>query len=513
MTAMDFDLVTKRFGATTALADLSLTVRAGSVHALLGENGAGKSTVVKLLSGLIQPDAGTISVHEERVRLPSPRDAHRLGIQTAFQEMFLVGDLTVIQNMLLPYEPVTPVGWLRERHAERLVMEFFDRFDLHGVDPDAEVRTLDLPTRQKIVIAKAVSRGPRILLLDEPTSALSGPNVDWLDGIIDQLRSAGTTIVFVTHRMREVRRFCDSLSVLRNGQHVGTYGINEISDDEVIRLMIGRSLGTTYPVKEAYAGPRSDLPVLAARGLAVEDRLEEVSFELGKGEVLGIAGLEGMGQRDLFLALFGMSRLRCGTVEIDGAPAMMASPVDAIRAGISLVPEDHKSEGLAISLTGRENISLPSLARYAHLGWVDRTAEEAAVERVLARVNVHPRATYTPVFAFSGGNQQKMVIAKWLMAETRVLLMFDPTRGVDVGTKHEIYLLIREFARAGGSILFYSTEIPEVVNLCDRVLVLYRGRFVKELRGVAITEDKIMRAALEGETSEERPLGAAVASP
>jgi len=513
MMAIGFDLVTKHFGATTALAELSLTVRAGSVHALLGENGAGKSTVVKLLSGLIQPNAGTILVHEQRVSLPSPRGAHRLGIQTAFQEMFLVGDLTVTQNMLLPYEPVTPTGRLRERHAGRLVMEFFDRFDLHGVDPDAEVRTLDLPARQKIAIAKAVSRGPRILLLDEPTSALSGPDVDWLGGIIEQLRSEGTTIVFVTHRMQEVRRFCDSLSVLRNGRHVGTYGIKEISDDEVIRLVIGRSLGTTYPVKEVYAGPLGDPPVLAARGLAVEDRLKEISFELGQGEVLGIAGLEGMGQRDLFLALFGMSRLGRGTVEIDGKPAVIASPVDAIRAGISLVPEDHKTEGLAINLTGRENISLPSLARYAHLGWIDRAEEEAAVERVLARVHVHPRAMYTPVFAFSGGNQQKMVIAKWLMAETRVLLMFDPTRGVDVGSKHEIFQLIREFAQAGGSILFYSTEVPEVVNLCDRVLVLYRGRIVEELRDGAITEDKIMRAALGGETSGERALGGAVASP
>jgi ribose transport system ATP-binding protein len=497
-TAVELASVTKRYDATVALNDVSVDFARGQVQALLGENGAGKSTLVKLLSGLVEADSGRLLLNDQEVRLRSPREAHAKGIQTAFQELLLIEALTVTQNMMLPYEPVSGAGLLRKQDAERFVAAQLDRLEIHGIDPRAEIGELDLPQRQKIGIARAVSRQPSILLLDEPTSSLSGADVDWLGGLIDRLSGEGVTILFVSHRMAEVRRFCSRLSVLRNGRHVGTFETAEISDEEVIRLVIGRSLAATFPPKPAPAEPKAAAPVMSGRGIAAGKRLEDATFALYPGEVLGIAGLEGMGQRDLFMALFGVTPLTSGELELDGAPVSIASPVDAVRQGISLVPEDRKTEGLMLGRSGRENVSLPVIDRLATLGWIDTGREALEVDRVLARMQVHPRALYTPAAAFSGGNQQKISIAKWLMAQARIFLMFDPTRGVDVGTKHEIYVLVREFAEAGGAVLFYSTEVPEIVNLCDRVLVMYRGRIVAELAGDAVAEETIMRAALGG---------------
>ena len=504
--------ISKRFGATVALDGASFRVRAGEVHALLGENGAGKSTMVKLLSGLLHPDKGEIRLFGASVGLPNPQRCHALGIQTAFQEMTLVADLTVTQNMLMPYEPVGKLGQIARRRALERTQEILSRLGLQDIDLRAEVRRLDLPQRQKIEIAKAIARKPRILLLDEPTSALSGADVDWLGRQIERLKAEGVTIVFISHRMQEVRRFCDSLTILRNGADVGAFPADAISDDEVIRLVIGRSLAATFPAKEPPRLPAGTAPALAARGLATGGRLAEASFALHAGEILGIGGLQGMGQQELFNALFGMAPLRTGVIEVDGQPVTLASPIDATHpaVGISLLPEDRKTEGLFLKLSGRENVSLPVVDRFARGGLIDLPAETLAVDRVLARMGVHPRAHYKPCSSFSGGNQQKIAIAKWLLAGSRIWLMFDPTRGVDVGTKHEIYVLMRDFARTGGAVLFYSTDAPELVNLCDRVLVMYRGRMVDELVGEAISEEAIMRAALGG--TPAAPVAAAVAS-
>jgi ribose transport system ATP-binding protein len=496
--AIELAHVTKRFDATVALDDVTLTVAEGGVHALLGENGAGKSTVVKLLAGLMRPDAGALRVLGKEATIGSPAESRRLGIATAFQEITLVKDLTVAQNLLLPEEPTNALGLVGRKRSLDRALEIFARLDIRGVDPRDEVRVLDLPVRQKLEIAKAVSRNPRILLLDEPTSALSRDDVEWLGRIIARLRAEGATIVFITHRMPEVRMWCDTLSVLRNGAHVGTFPAAEIADERVVELVIGRSIASAYPPKGPDRRGRAPAPALAGRKLASGRRLEDASFELWPNEILGVAGLQGMGQLELFLGLFGVEPFSGGGVEIDGRPVTIASPGDAVAAhlGISLVPEDRKAEGLFPKLTGGVNVSLPVVERFARAGLIDVDAEWLAVDRVLDRLQVHPRALYTRCAAFSGGNQQKMAIGKWLLAESRVLLLFDPTRGVDVGTKHEIYLLAREFADAGGSVLFYSTEVPELVNLCGRVLVLYRGRVVDELVGEAVTESAIMRGAL-----------------
>lgn len=493
----------KAFGATIALNSASFSVERGTVHALLGENGAGKSTMVKLLSGLMRPDTGEIRVDGHAVRLRDARDAHRLGLQTAFQELTLIPDLSVLRNVLLPYEPVSFTGILRARAARRAVAAHFEKLGLGAIDLNRDVRELDLVTRQQIEIARAIFRQPRVLFLDEATSTLSGSGIEWLAGQLDALKTAGTTIVFISHRMPEVRRFCDSLTVLRNGRDVGSFQTDAVSDKDLIELIMGRSLAATFPPK-AQAQARDRQPVLSVRNVRAAPHLDDCSFDLHPGEILGVSGLQGMGQHALFLALFGAVPITGGTMRLDGKPLILGSPQNAIRSGIGLVPEERKTEGLFLKMTGRENITVPVLSRLTKLGMISSRAEMRTAAGVMDRVQVDRRALFTPAGAFSGGNQQKLVLAKWLVTRTRILLLFDPCRGVDVGTKHEIYLMIRAYADAGGAVLLYSSEIPELVNLSDRVMVMYRGRVVKQITetsGQSI-EVEVMRAAL-GELRSE----------
>jgi ribose transport system ATP-binding protein len=488
----------KRYGPTIALDGLSLLVRSGAVHALLGENGAGKSTLVRLLSGLTQPDDGSIAVFDESVRIDSPKDAHRLGIRTAFQEISLIKDLSVSQNFLLMEEPLGASGMIRQHHRDALVSAQLARLGLGHVDVRAEVVSLDLPTRQKIEIARAISHSPRILLLDEPTASLSARDVDWLGAIIERLTQAGTTIIFISHRLQEVRRLCSALTILRNGRVVGSYDIHAISDNDVIEFMIGRSISAAFPSKPSEPRPApSAPPALAVHDLRLIG-VNGVSLNLWPRRITGLGGLDGMGQRELFLALFGLAEIQSGSVFVNGQEVTIGSPADAIsgRIGISMVPEDRKAEGLFLELDGRQNVSLPSLSRFTRWGLVNYRAEDAAVRSILELVKVVPRALWSLAREFSGGNQQKIVFAKWLLAGSRILLLYDPTRGVDVGTKAELYHLIREFAAAGGAVLYYSTDIPELVNLCDEVAVIYRGQIAVMLEEDAISETRIMAAAV-----------------
>jgi ribose transport system ATP-binding protein len=502
--AVEIDGIRKAFGPTVALDDVSFAIRPGSVHALLGENGAGKSTLVKMLSGLVRTGDGAIRIFGEEAALSSPRASHALGIQTAFQEMTLVRDLSVLDNMLLPYAPAGVTGLIRRSQARRAVERHIGELGF-SVDLDAEVASLELSMCQKIEIARAVYRKPRILLLDEPTSTLAGRDVDWLGEIIARLKAAGTTIVFITHRMREVRAFCDTLTILRNGRHIVTAPADAIPDAEVIEKIIGRSIEQTFPPKPDSRQAFGE-PVLGVRDLKAGSKLDGVDFDLRKGEILGVAGLQGMGQQDLFLACFGMAEIARGGILVDGRQVSIASPADALRpnVAIGLVPEDRKTEGLFLKLSGQENASLPVVSRFTRLGLIDAPAETRAVEQAFATVEVDRRALWTRAGAFSGGNQQKIAIAKWLVAQSRILLLFDPTRGIDVGTKHELYVMMRNFVDAGGSILFHSTEIPELVHQCDRVLVLYHGKLAAELTGDEITEPAIMRPALGQGPAQER---------
>src|SRR5260370_5037283 len=347
--ALDLSKVTKRFGARVALDSESLHVRRGAVHALLGENGAGKSTTVELVAGLMQPDAGSISIMGRKGRMRGPKDAHRAGVQTAFQEMTLVRDLTVAQNLLMAYEPTGWFGRIKRRESQRQAAEWLDRLELGDIRPGAYIRDLALPVRQKIEIAKALVRQPEVLLLDEPTSALSGRDVAWLARRIEEMKARGVTFVFITHRMQEVREFCDSLTVYRNGRDVGAFDTAAISDDEVIRLVIGRSMDAKYPPKVATPAALQT-PAMEARGIKVDAVVNDFDLTLKAGEVHGIAALQGMGQREIFEALFGAEFIDEGQILIDGKPVTLTSTSDSLKAGGStrFLPGDRMTAGLIL---------------------------------------------------------------------------------------------------------------------------------------------------------------------
>ncbi|MBN9252843.1 MAG: sugar ABC transporter ATP-binding protein, partial [Mesorhizobium sp.] len=474
---------------------------AGEVHALLGENGAGKSTLVRILSGLTRPDVGVIRLFGAPVNFSSPAGARNAGIRTAYQEISLIPDLTVVENFALMEEPLHRIGLIHRRRRLAQVAADLERMGLTHIDPRAVVRDLDLPTRQRLEIARAMSRRPKLLLLDEPTASISAHDVEWLEGLISEARSGGMTTIFISHRMREVRSLCDTVSVLRNGRCAGTLPIAEADDDRIIEMTIGRQLSAVFPPKTRVPSANAE-PLLAVSGLAADPGLVDVSFSLKPGQILGVGALQGMGQREMFMALFGAQPLRVGEIRLDGRSVRFREPADAVRAGIGLVPEDRKSEGLFLHLDGRENLSLPSIGRLRRIGLVGGRVEAAQVRRGLARVAAPDRAFHQKARQFSGGNQQKLVLARWLVAESRILLLYDPTRGVDIPTKAEIYRLITDFAASGGTVLFYSSDIVELVNLCSEVMVLYRGRIADRLRDGDVTEMAVIRAALgAGETA------------
>jgi ribose transport system ATP-binding protein len=494
--AFSVDGITKRFGATVALNSATFAVRRGAVHAILGENGAGKSTLIKVLSGITQPDEGKVRLMGQDVRLAGPRSAQSAGVATAFQELSQVPYLTVAQNLLLPNEP-TRFGLRSHRLANERAEQILSEFDMSGVDPRQPIQELDLSVRQKLEIVCAIAKGPKVLLLDEPTSALTSSDVDWLGRQIADCTRRGITVALITHRMPEVREFCSSMSILRNGACVGSFEANEIANDEVFRLIMGRTLGAAFPARMAPIQQRS-VPRLSVNNLRSGSRLHDVSFDVHPGECVGIVALQGMGQLELFKSLFGLAPMTSGTLEVDGRAVKVKSPQDAISAGVglSLVPEERKTEGLALNLSGCANVSLPTIERFARWGKIDRKKEMESVAGALKRVSGNLRALYEPASAFSGGNQQKLVIAKWLLADSRVLLLFDPTRGVDVGAKLEIYQVMHDYLASSGAVLLHSTEIPEVANLCDRILVMYAGRVVAELDGRSATEHAITTAML-----------------
>jgi ribose transport system ATP-binding protein len=495
--------LSKSFGATKALDDVSFDVNAGQIRGLIGENGAGKSTLLKLVSGLVKPDRGQIAIFDAAYQPRTPLDAHAFGVQTVFQELTLIEDLSVAQNLLLPNEPRGAFGLISGRASREKAEAILARFRVSDIDPDAEIRDLSLSDRQRIEIVRAVSRDPRLLLLDEATSALTSKDVGWLYSLVTNLRSESVGIIFISHRISEIRDLCGTISILRNGRHVVTEESASLSDSDIVRLVIGRSLANAFPPKSAIEGAWTivadaarERPVLSGRNLCAGALLTDASFDLFPGQILGVAALDGMGQADLFSALFGASLIKGGAIHVDGRPVSLSSPHDAVSAGVGYVPSDRRREGVALSLSGMMNMSMPVLDTYARFGWIDRPRLKRDIEDFLARLEIHPRALYRAAGSFSGGNQQKFVIAKWLMAKRPILLMNDPTRGVDVGTKFEIFSIMRAFASAGGAILFYSTELTELVNMCDQVLVLYRGRFVRDLQQKELSEEALMQSVL-----------------
>ena len=488
--------VSKRYGGVRALEKASLVVERGRVHAILGENGAGKSTLIKIMAGVVLPDEGRMALEGRDVRFLSPAAANAAGIVCIFQELSLIPDLSVADNIVIS-NPPRRFGMIDRRAQRRIAEEALARAGAEDIHPMAQVKDLPLSRRQIVEIAKALARQPRILILDEATSALTAADVSKVFAVLKRLRAEGLALLYISHRMHEIAEIADECTVFRNGRNVATYQAGTKTDDEVVELMIGREYKNVFPPKPSLA-PSAAPPVLEVRNLSWTQRLNDISFSARAGEVVGLGGLDGQGQRELLLALFGVLKGVSGQTLVDGKVVRIGSPRAAMaaRTGMALIPEDRKTEGLMLPMSVGENLSFAALERLSYGGIVDRRAERRAIDEMIKLLAIRTAGTQIPVGALSGGNQQKVVIAKWLMREPRIILLNDPTRGIDVGTKQEIYQLLRRLADGGATIVFYSTDYDELIGCCDKVLVLYDGGIKRVLVGNEITERALIASAL-----------------
>ena len=482
-----FDGISRRFGGVQALRDVSFTVESGSCHAVCGENGAGKSTLGKILAGIVRPDSGTISLDGSPIRIDSPRDARALGIAIVHQELAFCENLTVAENLCL--------GRLRrrglfldreacERHAAELLASVGA-----NIDPRRVMRELSVAEQQLAQIASAVGDGARVIVFDEPTSSLDQKDANRLYEVIADLRSRGTTMLYVSHRMPEIFALCDAITVLRDGRHVLTGKTADLSEESLVQAMIGRPLSQYLP---AHVDRPEGEVVLRVEGLASPGRFSDVSFTVKAGEVVGLAGLVGAGRTQIADALFGLDPRATGSVRVRNMASSARTPRDAMALGIGYVPEDRKRLGLVLSMASGPNVTLASLGRVARRGWIDRHRETSVVDAEHSRLGIRGDRN-AAVSALSGGNQQKVVVAKWLACNCDLLILDEPTRGVDVGAKAELHAWIDKLACEGKAILLISSELPELIALSSRILVMKAGRIVDEQARAVATQEGLMR--------------------
>ena len=479
--------VAKRYGAVAALRDASLSVRAGEVHALMGANGAGKSTLVKILTGAVHPDSGTITIRGEPYTAKSPAEARHGGIVSVYQEPAVIPDLDIRSNLRLTRTPIEPFRhWLQE-------------LGIGDLDLSDIARDLPLATLRVIDLARALAIEPHVLLLDEMTAALPADLTERVLHVIGNQRGSDRCIIFISHRLIEIAAVCDRATVLREGATVGVVDINEGSEERIVALMLGERAAKSEAQMAAQAGSgpsvEATTPRLAARELAVGGRLHDVSFELRAGEVLGVAALEGQGQDELFDILAGARRQDSGELMVNGERVSFRHPADAIKAGVVYVPAD-RAEALLMQRSIRENVALPSIAGFRNWGPIRMSAERTKVNAAIAQLQIDTRAA-SEVRQLSGGNQQKVTIARWVAGGVETMLCFDPTRGIDIGTKQQIYELVRELAAAGAAILFYTSELKEIQLVCDRAIVMFGGRIVAEIPVEEADEPTLLRAAYD----------------
>ena len=481
-TAVRLTGVSKTFGGVRALQDVTFDVRAGEIHALLGENGAGKSTILKILNGVYAPTAGLVEVNGKPRGEHSPEVAKRSGIAMIFQEMSLVPTLTTAQNIFLENELKNSVGLIDDRAAERRARELFASLGV-DIDPRALVGALSAGQRQLTEIVKATSRDVRILILDEPTTALSGGEVEKLFASLRQLKGEGVAIIYVSHRMDEITRIADRATILRDGRHVITAPMSELTLERIIEHIIGRR-SRGFSDVERRAARRGD-PLLELRDLSGPRKPSNVDLTLYSGEVVGVAGLLGSGRSALARVLFGIDPKRSGEIRVKGKPVEITSPMDAVRHGIALVPEDRLRQGLILEHSVEANASLPILDRLASWSFVVKAKARDAVDRQINGLRIKTASRETPVRTLSGGNQQKVVIGKWLNADPDIFVLDEPTGGVDIGSKAEIITLVRDLAARGKAVIVMSSELSELLTAADRIIVMSDGRIVSEtLRAV-----------------------------
>ena len=486
--------ISKRYGGVRALENVDFSCERRKIHAVLGENGAGKTTLIKIIGGVVQPDVGSIALDGRPRQFANPAAATAAGVVCIFQELSLMPDLSVADNISIAAPPKR-FGLIDARAQRRRAEALMAAVGCEDVNPLSRVRDLPLSRRQMVEIAKALGQRPQLLILDEATSALTSADVEKVYALLARLKSENVAILYITHRMHEVEALADRASVFRNGQHIETFNKGERSTAAIVQLMIGRDIAAQYPPK-----PRRASRPLALKldRLGWENRLKGISLEVGAGEIVGLGGLDGQGQKTLLLALFGVLRGVTGSITVDGRTVRPASPAQAKarRIGVALVPEDRKTEGLMLPMSVADNLTIASLGALSFGPFIDSGKEAMAVEAGIKRLRIKVGATSDAVSTLSGGNQQKVVVAKWLMTEPRIILLNDPTRGIDVGTKQELYRLMRELADQGAAILFYSTDYDELIGCCDRVAIIYDGRIVRELAGDELNETNIVASSL-----------------
>ncbi|MSQ94693.1 MAG: sugar ABC transporter ATP-binding protein [Gemmataceae bacterium] len=483
--------IDKAYPGVQALRGVDLTLHSGEVLALLGENGAGKSTLIKILAGAFLPDRGRIAIDGKPVTIRDPLDARRAGIAVIYQEFNLVPTLPVVDNLFLGQEQ-TRFGWLRRGSEVSAARALFARLGV-AVDPWALCRDLSIAQQQIVEIARALSHEARILVMDEPTATLTPTEVEKLFAVIRELKTHGIGIIYISHRLDEIDTIADRVMVLRDGELVGVKQKSEVQRDDLIEMMVGRRLDQEFPARHQKIG----MPCLAVEHLSRGSKVRDVSFTLHRGEVLALTGLVGSGRTETARILFGADRPDAGTITLHGQRLNLRGPRDAIAAGICLLSEDRKNHGLILNESVRTNFGLPNLGVFSWLGYLRQRIERAAIQQYVRSLSIKVPSTETPAYHLSGGNQQKVVLAKWLQANSEVILFDEPTRGIDVGAKVEIYQLINALAEQGKAILMISSELEEVLGMADRILVMHEGRITGEIADVKnATQPQIMRLAV-----------------
>ena len=491
--------ISKSFAGVEVLSDVDLDLRAGEIHALLGENGAGKSTFAKILAGVHRPTRGTLALDGRRIEVPSPLAAQRLGIALIHQEPISFPDLSVAENLVLGRSEaplMRRVPWAEiNRRAEALMESLGLRIDV-----TRPMRGLSIASQQMVEIARALDGDSRLIVMDEPTAPLTPREVETLFAIARGLREQGRTIVFISHRLEEVRALCDRATVFRDGRLVGTDDVAALSDAEIIRMMIGRPLEETARERSARLGPVA----LEVEGLTRAGAFEDVGLTVREGEIVGLAGLVGAGRTDVARAIFGIAPAERGTIRVRGEPAAIADPADAIALGLAFVPEDRAASGLFGAMSVESNVTAAVPRRIAPRGFIRRSLERALARETVEALSVRLASLRQPIVELSGGNQQKAILGRWLHTDPAVLILDEPTRGVDVGVKAEFYDRIRALAHQGRAILLISSELPELLALCDRILVMAEGRLTADLPRAEATQESVMRAAVPRTAADER---------
>jgi rhamnose transport system ATP-binding protein len=481
---------TKSYGAVRALRDADVVLRTGEVRALVGENGAGKSTLVKVLGGVVRRDGGEMLVDGQPVDFHSPHDARDAGIAVIYQEPTLFPDLSIAENVVMGYHPLGAFKRIDRRAMHAQVQGLLDRLGVR-LDPDRPVRGLSIADQQIVEIAKALSFDARVLVMDEPTAALSGPEVERLFSVVRALREQGAAVLFISHRLEEVFAICDTATVMRDGAVVHDAEIAAITPDEMVKRMVGRELSALFPKQDVAVGD----PVLKVHRLTREGVFFDISFDVRAGEIVALAGLVGAGRSEVARAIFGIDKPDAGHVEVDGTRLPPARPLAAMRAGIGFVPEDRRQQGLVMDLSIARNATMTRTGSLTRMGLVRGAAETRLAREWATRLRLKFHRLDDPAGFLSGGNQQKVVLAKWLATEPKVLILDEPTRGIDVGTKAEVHRLMSELAGRGLAVLMISSELPEVLGMADRVLVMHEGRLTGELTREEADEERVIRAA------------------